>query len=126
MIDRVIGKNDHFEVIFTHNQEKDNWEATLPPNILGEYYIDLYAFDKAGNVGYMAKALFTVDTSNLCVHLLETKYYANVYYLNNYEIELTVNNLVISVEFVNLFCEEIGFTSDYMCRLKEVLPCNIV
>ena len=63
MVEKVIGKNPNFEIIF-YFIEGQRWEAELPPNLSGEYYIDLYAYDKAGNVGYMSKALFEVDTAN--------------------------------------------------------------
>lgn len=61
---RVIGKADHFELVFTQN-EKGLWNATVPFAKDGVYIIDLLAVDEAGNESRYAKALFTVDTSNI-------------------------------------------------------------
>ena len=68
MVVKVIGKTDTFTVIFDRIDEK-RWNALVPANVAGEYIMDLFAYDDAGNVGYMATAMFTVDTSNLCFHL---------------------------------------------------------
>lgn len=95
MVEKVIGKNPNFEIIF-YCIEGQRWEAELPPNLSGEYYIDLYAYDKAGNVGYMSKALFEVDTTNLCWHIKIIDY------------DVTVR-----------------FKNDYKCMIREVMPCAV-
>lgn len=92
---RVIGKTDSFEVIFSKT-DNDKWTVDVPSNIIGEYIMDLYAYDDAGNLGYMATAMFTVDTTNLCFHIEIFSYNA-----------------------------DICFASDYLCSVKEVLPCVI-
>lgn len=92
-VERVIGKTDSFEVIFDRLND-NNWTVNVPSNIIGEYVMDLYAYDEAGNHGFLATAMFTVDTSNLCFHLSIIKYRS-----------------------------EICFESDYICTVKEVLPC---
>lgn len=94
MIDRVLAKNPKFEIIFDFIGE-DKWKGDIPSNLLGEYYIDLYAYDKAGNVAYMSKALFTVDVNNICIHLIK----------NDYDVS-------------------ISFADDFECKVKEVLKCN--
>ncbi len=92
-VERVIGKTDSFEVIFDRLND-NNWTVNVPSNIIGEYVMDLYAYDEAGNLGFLATAMFTVDTSNLCFHLSIIKYRSEIY-----------------------------FESDYICTVKEVLPC---
>lgn len=92
---RVIGKTDSFEVIFSKT-DNDKWTVDVPSNVIGEYIMDLYAYDDAGNLGFMATAMFTVDTTNLCFHIEIFKYHA-------------------------VIC----FASDYLCSVKEVLPCVI-
>lgn len=92
---RVIGKTDTFEVIFD-KIDNDNWTVDVPSNIIGEYIMDLYAYDEAGNIGFMATAMFTVDTTNLCFHVKIFRYTA-----------------------------DICFENDYFCSVKEVLPCLI-
>ena len=92
-VERLIGKTDSFEVIFDRLND-NSWTVNVPSNIIGEYVMDLYAYDEAGNLGFLATAMFTVDTSNLCLHLSIIKYRS-----------------------------EICFESDYICTVKEVLPC---
>ena len=72
-VERVIGKTDSFEVIFDRLND-NSWTVNVPSNIIGEYVMDLYAYDEAGNLGFLATAMFTVDTSNLCFHLSIIKY----------------------------------------------------
>lgn len=95
MVVKVIGKTDTFTVIFDRIDEK-RWNALVPANVAGEYIMDLFAYDDAGNVGYMATAMFTVDTSNLCFHL----------------------------EIIN-YQSCISLCNDYICEIMEVLPCRI-
>lgn len=94
MVDRVLAKNPNFEIIFEQITDEE-WRGDIPSNLLGEYYIDLYAYDKAGNMAFMSKALFTVDVNNICIHLLK-----------------------------NDFDVSISFADDYECDVKEVLKCN--
>lgn len=100
---RVIGKTDTFEVVFDIT-ENDVWKANIPLVLSGEYLMELYAYDDAGNVGFLATALFTVDTSNLCCHIEFIKYEAKASFLNDYDYDLE-------------------FVSDYACKVEEVLPC---
>ena len=52
-VERLIGKTDSFEVIF--DRLKDNsWTVNVPSNIIGEYVMDLYAYDEAGNLGFFS------------------------------------------------------------------------
>ena len=95
MVVKVIGKTDTFTVIFDRIDEK-RWNTLVPANVAGEYIMDLFAYDDAGNVGYMATAMFTVDTSNLCFHL----------------------------EIIN-YQSCISLCNDYICVIKEVLTCRI-
>lgn len=125
MIERVIGKNEKFEIIF-ELKENDRWEAVLPPDLSGEYYIDLYAYDKAGNVGYMSKALFTVDINNLCIHLLKTDYYISVRYAHEYEIDIDYGRYHNVFSFDMDLIEYIKFMNDFECDIKEVQKCNVV
>lgn len=94
-VNHVIGKTDSFEIIFD-KIDNDKWTVNVPSNVVGEYIMDLYAYDDAGNLGFMATAMFTVDTTNLCFHLAILKYTA-----------------------------DICFANDYFCSVEEVLPCVI-
>lgn len=103
MVERVIGRNPNFEIIF-EKQENESWVATVPSNLLGEYYIDLYAYDMAGNVAYMSKALFTVDVNSIHIHLLKDIFELDSQ--DNNDIKMTVS-----------------YAEDFECSVKEVLPC---
>lgn len=65
MVTRVFGKVNDKEISLTKISE-DKWEVEIPPNLLGQYYVDLYAEDDAGNIAFMTKALFEVDPFGLC------------------------------------------------------------
>ena len=50
-VERVIGKTDSFEVIFDRLND-NSWTVNVPSNIIGEYVMDLYAYDEAGNLDF--------------------------------------------------------------------------
>lgn len=64
MVTKVYGKADGLDVVFTH-VEGDKWKASVPPDLDGEYVVDLYAEDEAGNIGYTATVLFLIDARHL-------------------------------------------------------------
>lgn len=68
MVVKVIGRTSDLEIVFTHI-EGDNWKSEVPRNTLGQYYLDLYAIDEAGNEAFMSKALFEVDPFSLCCNI---------------------------------------------------------
>lgn len=121
MIKKVIGRNPNFEIVFVKESD-DCWVATVPSNLLGEYYIDLYAYDMAGNVAYMSKALFTVDVNNICIHLLKDEYKLDSQF--NDEIK---TDLQFLCDFQCLFIEnfeiDVSLMNDFECSIKEVIPC---
>lgn len=59
MITRVYGTVDGVEVIFTPSPD-NTWTCTVPRTADGEYIVDLYAENDAGNTTYFATVLFTV------------------------------------------------------------------
>lgn len=61
---KLIGRADEFELVFKQN-ERGLWETTVPFDDDGVYIIDLLAVDEAGNESRFAKALFTVDATNI-------------------------------------------------------------
>ena len=65
MVVKVWGRiNATHEVVFTP-QGNDIWTCKVPPVEDGEYIVDLYAVDEAGNQSYTATILFTVDSRHL-------------------------------------------------------------
>lgn len=73
MVKKVIGKANDFELIF-ELKEGDCWEAVTPPNIYGEYPVELWAYDTAGNVSYMATMLYIVSEHTLQAYLIPIEY----------------------------------------------------
>ena len=75
MVVKVVGTIDGRDVIFNQNQATGRWETIIPPDLDGTYVVDLWAYDEAGNRGYAATVLFTVDVERLhfCVELLKYK-----------------------------------------------------
>ena len=66
MIVKVYGKLNDQEIIL-EQIEDDEWKVKVPRVREGRYYIDLFALDEAGNVGFLATALFVVDANCTCV-----------------------------------------------------------
>lgn len=84
MVVRLEGKIDGKEVIFNWIG-RDRWQAIIPANLNGIYIVDMTAYDEAGNIGYCAKCIITVDVSALCVHIEKYPFFAEI--INEYEIK---------------------------------------
>lgn len=72
---RVFGTVDGAEVIMQYAQG-DVWQVPVPLDKDGEYVVEVIAEDEAGNQSYLAKMLFIVNTSLLCVHVVKIPFYA--------------------------------------------------
>ena len=77
MVVKLTGKVNGQDVVLNRGKG-DVWTAIIPPTLSGKYAVEFMAWDDSGNMSYMAKMLFTVDTDNLCVHLEPYPYYAEV------------------------------------------------
>ena len=64
MVTRVYGHVEGAEVVFTRSIG-DVWICSVPKVDDGEYVIDLYAEDEAGNISYTATILFAVNAKHL-------------------------------------------------------------
>lgn len=64
MIKKVYGKANNLDITFTYNEQKGLYDAAIPRSVNGTYFLDLYAEDIAGNVTFMATALFEFDPSS--------------------------------------------------------------
>lgn len=87
MVDKVIGKSSDLELVF-EKCEDDKWKIVVPRNVFGQYYLDVYAIDQAGNQTFIAKALFEVDPFSLCYkfRMLENEIDFNAEFESDYEI----------------------------------------
>lgn len=73
MIDKVIGKADGIEITFEHVSGSE-WCVTVPAKANGRYVVEVTVYDKAGNISYIAKMLWIVDATKLCVHMIPIPY----------------------------------------------------
>lgn len=74
MVARVFGRIDGVEVDF--KQEGDSYALEFPKKLdSGNYIIEVYAEDVAGNVGYCSRLLCTIDPSGACVHLSPARFF---------------------------------------------------
>ena len=64
MVVRVYGSANGVDITFTPIGD-DHWECTVPKVPSGEYVVDLYAEDEAGNIGYAATMLFIVNAKHI-------------------------------------------------------------
>lgn len=61
----VWGNCNGYNITFKYNQTTGWWDTTVPMSAYGDYVVELWAEDDAGNVGYYATVLITVDLSGL-------------------------------------------------------------
>ncbi len=64
MVVRVYGSANGVDITFTPIGD-DRWECIVPRVPSGEYVVDLYAEDEAGNIGYAATMLFVVNAKHI-------------------------------------------------------------
>lgn len=74
---RVFGRVDGVDVVMERAQG-DIWSVPVPLDQDGEYVVEIIAEDTAGNQAYVAKMLFCVDSTQLCVRVLPVPYYAEL------------------------------------------------
>lgn len=76
-VKRVFGRVDGIEMVLNH-ETGDRWNVPVPLDVDGEYVVDIIAEDEAGNQSYMAKLLFCVDSSMLCVSIQPAPFFAEL------------------------------------------------
>lgn len=59
MIKHIYGTANGEAVEFGHT-DGNKWEVQVPANVEGEYAVDIYAEDEAGNVSYACRMLFII------------------------------------------------------------------
>lgn len=76
MVVRVYGSANGVDIVFTPIGD-DRWECAVPKFPSGEYVVDLYAEDEAGNIGYAATILFIVNAKHIVTKIEWLKIAAN-------------------------------------------------
>lgn len=80
MVVKVWGSVNGHDIIFIP-QGDDIWTCQVPPVEDGEYIVDLYAVDEAGNQAYTATILFTVDSKHLIFTVKVLKISDNAFFI---------------------------------------------
>lgn len=82
MVKRVFGSCNGKNIILTENG--DRWDTLVPTDTDGTFVVDLYAEDEAGNTGYFATILYTVDLNGLWVEIRILNYDSKKSYIKDY------------------------------------------
>lgn len=77
MVTRVWGTADDFDLEFSLSPSTGLWEAQVPADADGQYVVQLWAQDAAGNTAYYATVLVSIDLSCLCVSIRVIEYGAD-------------------------------------------------
>lgn len=77
MVRRVSGTANGVGILFERT-EGNRWEARVPPNLSGEYAVDMYAEDMAGNVSYCCRMLFAISGHAMKIEILDRGYKGEV------------------------------------------------
>lgn len=72
-IRRVWGTIDGVDCLFRFNDELGVWQTTFPHTPRGMYTMVLYAEDEAGNEGFLAEVVVTLDLRTLKATFTITK-----------------------------------------------------
>lgn len=73
MITRVYGSVEGHEVALTRTDD-GSWICIVPKTVDGEYAVELYAEDDAGNVSYFANMLFEVRATHVTAMFIYSRY----------------------------------------------------
>lgn len=75
MVVRAYGTANGQKIILA-NAGGDRWTAEVPFNEDGEYIVELFAEDEAGNTGYMCTVLFVVSGHRMHAYIVPRGYEA--------------------------------------------------
>lgn len=119
MVTRVYGFINDVNVVldFIHTHG-DVWQiSNIPKNMRGQYYLEIYAEDDAGNVSFITKAVFEVDPFSLEVNLnildkdftSKIKDFDNKSKTNDYNAVIKVNDFISNIRDsdFNFVCKEV-------------------
>jgi len=93
MIDKLTGKISGQDVTFY--KVGDNFSAVIPKDLSGEYVVELWAVDTAGNLGHTSFWLFTVDPTTLDIHLTPFTFYLEC--VESYSIDAVKMNYALEL-----------------------------
>lgn len=69
MVAKIFGKINGQDLNFEHDKG-DFWKLEIPFLNDGEYIIEIFAQDEAGNISYITKALYTIKAGDVHIKIL--------------------------------------------------------
>lgn len=112
MVVRAYGTANGQRVIFSR-EGGDCWKAVIPFSDDGEYVVELFAEDEAGNVGYLCTILFVVSRHEMRAYIVPRGYTVDQK-KNGYEAFPTLEGLAAAILAVKYASENVGrgFTAE--------------
>ncbi len=77
MVKRLYGKANGQTVLF-ERKEGNRWEVSVPFNSDGEYAVEVYAEDEAGNISYYCSMLFIISGHEIKSYIVPIGYRGSV------------------------------------------------
>ena len=117
MIKKVYGRANNLDITFTYNEQKGLYDAAIPRSINGTYFLDLYAEDIAGNVTFMATALFEFDPSSFKCSIKIIDYAENAQ-MNEFREVLSRTGLIVE-ENKKKYAERLALQNRYKIEVVK-------
>ena len=118
MIRKVYGRANNLDITFTYNERKGLYDAAIPRSVNGTYFLDLYAEDIAGNISYMATAIFEFDPSSFKCSLKIIDYAENAQ-MNEFREVLLRTGLMVE-ESKKKYDERLALQNKYEIEVVKI------
>lgn len=115
---KVYGRANNLDITFTYNEQKGLYDAAIPRSVNGTYFLDLYAEDVAGNVTFMATALFEFDPSSFKCSLKIIDYVENSQ-MNEFREVLSRTGLIVE-ESKKKYAERLALQNRYEIEVVKI------
>lgn len=117
MISRVYGKVNESNIDFIKDNE-GRWSVTIPRNLSGTYYLELYAEDVAGNISYMATVLMEFDPTSFCTRFKVIDFNGNAEMKDFIDVFTTKNDFKDSVYMKNDYNTDLSLENKFVAEFK--------
>ena len=95
MTARVYGKVNGREIELEYDQTRDRWQVPVPGDQDGEYVIEIYAEDEAGNRDFKCLILFEVSGKQVRCKIIPHRYIVEKATMTDPDIESRTNNFTV-------------------------------
>lgn len=92
---RVYGKLNGTDIEFDYDAARDRWEVPAPGDEDGEYVVEVYAEDEAGNSAYKCTILFEVSGKKIRCKIIPHRYIVEDLKSNDMHTESKTNNYTV-------------------------------